>query len=617
MSPDAFREVWCLDFEFRQPDGSGERPIVLCLVAVELRTGRRVVIWFDGAPAPCPFDTGPRTLFVAYMATAELCCFLALGWPLPAYVLDLYVEFKRLTCGRDGEEPYPGLGHALKKLGLPSLDAVEKKRMQNRAAEDRAYTDAERQAMLAYCETDVVALLRMLPAMWGRIDWPRALIRGLFVKAAARVEHNGVPVDTALLARLDGHWETIQDNLIRRRDVGLGVYEGIHFRKQRFARLVASRGIDWPRHKTGQLDLEADTFETMSEIHPWLKPLRQLRQMLDMLRLKDLPVGSDGRNRCMLSPFGTVTGRCTPSPKGYLFGRPAWFRSLARPALGRALLHFDWSAQEPGIGAFLSGDAAMQADYKAGCIYLGFARRIGMVPGWATKDTHPSERDLIKVVFLAVSYGMGEKLLAHKIGKPPVYARDLLRSFRRAYPRFMEWVDGAVRFALFRGRLWTRFGWQTGVRYHHPRRTWSTDPNDAALANFLCQGNGAEMMRLAATHVCDAGAMLCATVHDAVLVECAAEDVEATAHAVQAAMRQASREVLYGAELKTSCTEARWPDHYSDKKGAKFWGQLMDELAAAERTVCGPGRCTADGTPTVPSAGRGWPAGGPPVQIQF
>lgn len=40
------------------------------------------------------------SLFVAYFASAELGCHLALGWPLPAKLLDLYVEFRVLTNGR-------------------------------------------------------------------------------------------------------------------------------------------------------------------------------------------------------------------------------------------------------------------------------------------------------------------------------------------------------------------------------------------------------------------------------------------------------------------------------------------------------------------------------------
>ena len=35
-----FREIWCVDFEFH--GGDGERPIPVCYVAHEVRSGRQV-----------------------------------------------------------------------------------------------------------------------------------------------------------------------------------------------------------------------------------------------------------------------------------------------------------------------------------------------------------------------------------------------------------------------------------------------------------------------------------------------------------------------------------------------------------------------------------------------
>src|SRR5262249_34287644 len=156
--------------------------------------------------------------------------------------------------------------------------------------------------------------------------------------------------------------------------------------------------------------------------------------------------------------------------------------------------------QEYGIGAVLSGDPAMTADYP----YLGFAKRISMVPPGATKKTHKAERDVVKAVVLGTQYGMGEQALAARINRPVVYARDLLRAHRRTYRRFWEWSDAAVNHALFRGRLWTRFGWQT---FAGPGRLAdrNSDPNTRSLANFPCQANAADMLRFAAGFVCDAG----------------------------------------------------------------------------------------------------------------
>ena len=128
-----FREAWCCDFEYSAPDG--ERPAVRCLVAVEYHTGRAVRLWLDGEPVPArpPFALDAGALFVACFASAEMGCFLALGWPMPVRLLDLYAEFKRHVCGRDGEPGKPSLVYALDWFGLDSLDATEKDEMRQLA----------------------------------------------------------------------------------------------------------------------------------------------------------------------------------------------------------------------------------------------------------------------------------------------------------------------------------------------------------------------------------------------------------------------------------------------------------------------------------------------------
>src|SRR6516165_9974205 len=94
---ESFKEVWLCDFEFRSEPG--ERPDIRCMVAKEFRSGRVIRLWVDELGSAPPFDVGQDTLFVAYYASAELGCFLSLGWPMPARILDLFAEFRCLTSG--------------------------------------------------------------------------------------------------------------------------------------------------------------------------------------------------------------------------------------------------------------------------------------------------------------------------------------------------------------------------------------------------------------------------------------------------------------------------------------------------------------------------------------
>ena len=97
------------------------------------------------------------------------------------------------------------------------------------------YTIAERLALLDYCQTDVDALVALLPEMASRISIDHALIRGRYMQAAARMESSGIPVDLPLLERLRANWESIQDKLIEDVDKDYGVFEGRVFKKDLFS----------------------------------------------------------------------------------------------------------------------------------------------------------------------------------------------------------------------------------------------------------------------------------------------------------------------------------------------------------------------------------------------
>jgi len=715
---DSFREVWLCDFEFHAP--AGENPQAICMVAREHRTGRTLRLVGDGLAnlAASPIGAGEDSLFVAYYASAELGCYLALGWLLPARVLDLCAEFKCQTsglsvpCGR-------GLLGALAYHGLGAIDSIEKDSMRDLAIRGGPFTPAELAALVDYCETDVTSLDRLLPAMAPTIDLPRALLRGRYMAATARIEWAGVPIDAETLAAIRDNWDRIKSQLIvavdeefgcyvptgvnldpnsafgaavmreasewgidphrlaevarylwdeeqaghaehdaairdARKTTGLtanriarleeagrdsshvprldetarelaaelpalGIGEGYQsgagaddadyagriwellrepsrrlarhdpailrqaaelvaagsdgggrpmtFSAARFANYLATNDIPWPHLESGALDLSDDTFRQMARSYPAVAPLRELRHSLSQLRLNELAVGSDGRGRCLLSAFGSRTGRNQPSNSRFIFGPSVWLRALIQPTPGRAVAYIDWEQQEFGIAAALSGDAAMKDAYTSGDPYLEFAKQAGAVPADATKSSHKQERERFKVCALAVQYGMGERSLSQALNQPEAYARDLLRLHRETYPRFWRWSQAAVDRAMLYGSLRSVFGWTVHV---------GPEANPRSLANFPMQANGAEMLRLACCLATERGIEVCAPVHDAVLIEADEHRIEQAVTDCQAAMAEASRIVLDGYELRADAKIIRHPERYIDPRGERMWA-----------TVCG------------------------------
>jgi len=596
MNLDKFRQIWMIDFEFIARDGN--RPIPVCMVAREFRTGKVLRLWQEELRSRLtpPFPTDEDALFVAYFSSAEFGCHLSLHWPLPIHVLDLYVEFRVLTNGL-ALPAGNGLIGALSYFELDHVESTKKDAMRTLVLRAGEHSVEERSSILSYCESDVHALGALFDAMATRIDWPRALLRGQFMKVAAQMEFAGVPIDTQTLCELRESWPNIERSLIEEIDAWYGVFENGSFRGKRWAEFLHREGIPWPTLPSGALALDEDTFKERSLAFPKVAPMRELRKTLtQMRRLEDLAVGIDGRNRCLLSPFSSKTGRNQPSNSRFIFGRPKWLRGLIQPEPGRALAYLDYEQQEFGIAAALSADHSMQDAYSSGDPYIAFARKVGAIPPWGSKETHSVVRDQFKACVLAVQYGMGPQALASQINVPLARARELLDLHRQTFRRFWGWSGGAVHCALLSGRLWTAFGWPL---------LFTKEVSERTLRNFPMQANGAEMLRIACCQIANTGIALCAPVHDAILIESSSQDLLYSVDIARDCMELASEAVLGGFRLRIEAKLIHYPNRFLDDRTAAMWGRVQ-HLLGRQQTRLKSGAISPDsalsGRPTsVPS----------------
>src|SRR5262249_24426212 len=142
----------------------------------------------------------------------------------------------------------------------------------------------ERRAVRDYCQSDVDAIERLLPKMLPDIDLPRALLRGRYMAAAARIERAGVPIDTGQLACLRGNWDRLKANLIHVIDTDYGIFEGRTFKKDRWRAYLERQSISWPSQEDGELVLDDETFREMARTYPaQVGPIRELRHTLSQL----------------------------------------------------------------------------------------------------------------------------------------------------------------------------------------------------------------------------------------------------------------------------------------------------------------------------------------------
>ena len=555
-----FRTVTVVDFEYAV--GDGDIPNVLCMVAYLLDENLRHVDtvrrWRGEFGSTPPFDVGPDALVVGYSLWAELTCFLVLAWRFPVHVFDLHTAFlasSNILLPYNPEEvrnkQRKRLSDACCSYGIEGWETIDKPVIAKAIGEGR-WREYGREAVLQYCEEDVRAsteLLRRQLTGYGRrspvnpelvMHWSK-----YSAKTVARIQARGMPIDMPL-------WNLVQENklavigaLIRRFDPSQGGENPIYspegeWSNDRFARWLGFAGIvEWPRLDSGALELTGDAFRMMYGAHPAIEGLHALRDGLGVIVRARIPIGRDGRNRPSLFPFGTATGRNAQAKS--LFNAHASMRSFIKFSPDKIGLYLDWRTQEVGIAAARSGDAALAEAYQSGDVYHALALLCGLTGDYNVKRwkaEQPGQRQQMKALQLGINYGMGVRSLSRGLKRHPLIGSEVILRHRRKYPIYWRWREGTVERAMLERVIVSEYdGWPLHI---------STSPNKRTLYNFPMQSGGAEMLRLAANRLCDAGLVPSMLVHDGILFELEAE--EQVQHAIEI-MRIAGTEVCGGLEI--------------------------------------------------------------------
>ena len=424
------------DFEFHQPHASAALPEPISLVGIETPSGQTWRYFADEFPRNSPFPKD--ALHVGYALTAEHACFLVLGWDLPPFSLDLFAAYRR-HVNEICNKPNLNFLSALDHFGISHISPQHKKQIRQRCMQGFPFSAEERRAILDYNESDVRPLPPLLEKLVGDMgdrEFEQALAHGRFTTACARVERCGIPLDMVIYDELKLKWDNVLSAMIAEIDRSFHVYDGIHFKLDRFGDYLSRQRIAWPKMPTGRLKSDDETFRSMADAHPVLNPLRELRRTLHTLKRWRLPVGNDGRNRTGLKPFCTQTGRRAPSNSESLFGTARWTRGLGKPPPGFGFDYNDFDQEEFGVAAALALDDNMKEAYEAGDVYLAFAKQIGAIPPHATKESHRVIRDRYKQVILAVGYGQMARGLSQRLGSTEAQAQKLLDQHQKLYSKF-------------------------------------------------------------------------------------------------------------------------------------------------------------------------------------
>ena len=360
-----------------------------------------------------------------------------------------------------------GLADAIAHQLGKDVDSAHKALMREIILTRTEYSQEEREAILDYCSVDVeylLPLLNNLAAEVGKVTKGAVGIKSLLTLSRYPVccgimETNGIPIFVDKAKALGGNYKEADLALIQscneefpfytytktskaQRDKGLGdKYWKEDYKVFETYINKCGLGAVWPKsEKSGQYKKDKDTLKDFRG-DPTIAKLRvtkNSRNQLKYFRPEGFTkiqrnIGSDGRIRVMLSPFGSKTGRNQPGvAQGYLLGMSTWLRPLIG-AEGKVIIGADFSAQEIAIQAHLSNDANFMRAYESSDPYVWMAKYAEMIPqevnrtkaGYVGADglllppeaqaQYKGVRETFKALMLGIGFGMGLNKLAAKM----------------------------------------------------------------------------------------------------------------------------------------------------------------------------------------------------------
>lgn len=244
-------------------------------------------------------------------------------------------------------------------------------------------------------------------------------------------------------------------------------------------------------------------------------------------------IGASERLFPIFETQGTISGRILVSdPHLQYLRRP--YRSVVQADRGRRLIYLDYAQYEPGILAGMAEDERLLAAYNAGDVYVALSEAL-----FGSTD----QRDQAKRVFLAFSYGMTPRRIAHLLAggasdshKGDEYVEAIKRFFG-AFPRLQAFRNNQQSLLLKQG--WVSS--QLGNRRRRTRRGLLTYKERRWAVNQPIQATASLILKEALISVVDALGVdaFLLPVHDALLLQLSETSFEQDCEVASELMRTA------------------------------------------------------------------------------
>jgi DNA polymerase-1 len=207
---------------------------------------------------------------------------------------------------------------------------------------------------------------------------------------------------------------------------------------------------------------------------------------------------------------------------------------------GAVLLSADYSQVELRILAHYSRDASLLEAFRTGADV--HRRTAAGVLGVTPEEVTPEQRARAKAINFGIIYGSTAFGIANQLGIASADAQKTIDAYFARYEGVRRFLDETIDAARARGYVATLLGRRRYLPDLHSRNRVLRNAAERMAVNTVIQGTAADLIKKAMVEVDaalrDAGlaAQMILQVHDELVFEVGARDVEATAALVRARM---------------------------------------------------------------------------------
>jgi DNA polymerase-1 len=311
-----------------------------------------------------------------------------------------------------------------------------------------------------------------------------------------------------------------------------------------------------PGKKTpkGQLSTDASVLEKLRDVHPIVDALLQWRELdkLNSTYLDALPRQvdpRDGRVHTTFNQTGAATGRLSSSnpnlqniPVRGELGRQIR-RAFVPGSKDQLLLVADYSQIELRILAHLAEDEGLKAAFASDTdIHTATSARVFGLP---EDQVDPATRSRAKAINYGLAYGMNAYGLASRLEISVEEAQEFIDAYFASFPQIHDFLERQVARAAAEGFTETLLGRRRYIPELQAANPRVRDMGRRMALNAPIQGSAADVFKLGMLRVDEAlrssapDCRMLLTVHDELVFEVPAGDVESAAAIVKREMEAA------------------------------------------------------------------------------